>query len=279
VANVDALARTASDGLPCAVIATCSDNLGDDIQTLAAVHFLKKKGLRPSFAMDRERLSQYTGPACKLVMNGWFMHEPAIFPPPAHVTPVFVSFHCANEALIAANVAYFKAHEPFGCRDVHTQGLFEKYGIAAWFSGCLTLGLDPVAAPRRGRYTVDVNTCPYIPRVAVDLSGYRDHVVIHHDIHDASLKGSMGRRMAVAQALLDKYRSAELVITSRLHVALPCRAFETPCIFLHSGLQDDPRFSGLESVLNGSATLEQAASTVPKGTLDGILAGFEAVEL
>lgn len=49
--------------------------------------------------------------------------------------------------------------------------------------------------------------------------------------------------------------------------------------FLHSGLQDDPRFSGLESVLNGSATLEQAASTVPNGALDGILAGFEAVVL
>jgi hypothetical protein len=44
-------------------------------------------------------------------------------------------------------------------------------------------------------------------------------------------------------------------------------------------LQDDPRFSGLESVLNGSATLEQAASTVPNGALDGILAGFEAVVL
>lgn len=63
------------------------------------------------------------------------------------------------------------------------------------------------------------------------------------------------------------------------NVALPCRAFGTPCIFLHSGLQDDPRFSGLESVLNGSATLEQAASTVPNGALDGILAGFEAVVL
>ncbi len=63
------------------------------------------------------------------------------------------------------------------------------------------------------------------------------------------------------------------------NVALPCRAFVAPCIFLHSGLQDDPRFSGLESVLNGSATLEQAASTVPNGALDGILAGFEAVVL
>jgi hypothetical protein len=195
------------------------------------------------------------------------------------VTPVFVSFHCADEALIAANVPYFKAHEPIGCRDLHTQALFEKYGIAAWFNGCLTLGFDPVVAPRQGRYTVDINTCPYIPPVAVDLSGFGDHVIIHHDIHDASLKRSMVRRMAVAQALLDKYRTAELVITSRLHVALPCRAFGTPCIFLHSRLQEDPRFSGLESVLSGSATLEQAARTVPPGTLVGILAGFDAVVL
>ena len=44
--------------------------------------------------------------------------------------------------------------------------------------------------------------------------------------------------------------------------------------FLHSGLQDDPRFSGLESVLNGSATLEQAANTVPNGALEASWRGL-----
>lgn len=271
--------KPAREGLPWAVGATCSENLGDDIQTLAAMHFLKKKGVQPSFVMDRERLSTYAGPPCKLVMNGWFMHAPEYFPPPRQVTPLFISFHCANEAVIARHVVYFKAHQPIGCRDLHTQALFEKHGIAAFFTGCLTLYLDPHTSHRSGKYTVDVNHCPYIPAVDVDLSGFQDHMVIHHDIDDDTLKTHVRRRMAAAQVLLHKYQQAELVITSRLHVALPCRAFRTPCIFLHARLQDDPRFSGLHSILRGSATLDQAVSMIPDDALAGIVAGFDAVRL
>lgn len=267
----------AQERLPYAVIATCSDNLGDDIQTLAAMHFLRKKGIRPAFVMDRERLSAYAGPACKVVMNGWFMHDLAFFPPPPHVTPVFVSFHCANEELIARHVPYFQAHQPIGCRDLHTKALFDKYGVEAYFTGCLTLTFDPGPSERTGRYTVDVNTCPYIPAVDVDLSSLGGHVLVHHDIHDLSVKHSMRRRLAAAQALLDKYERAELVVTSRLHVALPCRAFRTPCIFLHAGLREDPRFTGLESILSGSAMLEQAVSTIADDALTGVLRGFDAV--
>jgi hypothetical protein len=37
MADVDALASASLDGLPYAVIATCSDNLGDDVQTLDGI--------------------------------------------------------------------------------------------------------------------------------------------------------------------------------------------------------------------------------------------------
>ena len=47
-----------------------------------------------------------------------------------------------------------------------------------------------------------------------------------------------------AQKLLDIYAQATLVITSRLHCALPCLAFGTPVIFLHRTLADQ-RFRGL----------------------------------
>jgi hypothetical protein len=264
--------------LPYAVIATCSDNLGDDIQTLAAMHFLQKKGIQPAFVIDRERLSSYSGPACKLVMNGWFMHDLAFFPPPPQVTPIFISFHCANEVLIASHVAYFQAHQPIGCRDLHTQTLFEKHGVQAYFTGCLTLTFDPGPVERVGRYTVDVNTCPYIPTVAVDLSVLGEHVLIRHDVEDAALKTNMSQRLTVARALLAKYQQAELVVTSRLHVALPCRAFRTPCIFLHSDLKDT-RFSDLEPILSGSDTLENALSRIPDELLVDVQRRFDAVTL
>lgn len=43
-----------------------------------------------------------------------------------------------------------------------------------------------------------------------------------------------------------------MVITTILHCALPCRAFNTPVIFVHSDYQKDPRFTGLHKEINGS---------------------------
>jgi len=53
----------------------------------------------------------------------------------------------------------------------------------------------------------------------------------------------------LAQKRLDEYAQAKLVITSRIHCALPCLAFGTPVIFIHQNLAD-PRFSGLLEYLH-----------------------------
>lgn len=52
-----------------------------------------------------------------------------------------------------------------------------------------------------------------------------------------------------AQNYLDKYAQAELVITNRLHVTLPCIAFDTPVILVHDN-PNDPRFGGLKQYIN-----------------------------
>ncbi|MHB9292886.1 hypothetical protein Holit_01999 [Hollandina sp. SP2] len=43
--------------------------------------------------------------------------------------------------LSPAGIKYLKKHEPIGCRDYGTVKLLGKYGINAYFSGCLTLTL------------------------------------------------------------------------------------------------------------------------------------------
>lgn len=55
-----------------------------------------------------------------------------------------------------------------------------------------------------------------------------------------------------AQRLLDIYRQAALVITSRMHCTLPCRAMGTPVIFVHEKYKRGRRFRGLHQELNGS---------------------------
>ena len=58
-------------------------------------------------------------------------------------------------------------------------------------------------------------------------------------------------RLIMAENLLNKYRTAKQVITTRLHCILPCRAFNADSIFIHKNYEYDPRFQGLKDIING----------------------------
>src|SRR5205085_10361521 len=55
---------------------------------------------------------------------------------------------------------------------------------------------------------------------------------------------------SVAEDFLKKYATAKLVVTSRLHCALPCLAFGTPVIFIHFGFKNEYDSCRLEGVTN-----------------------------
>ena len=56
-------------------------------------------------------------------------------------------------------------------------------------------------------------------------------------------------RFQLAKKYLDKYARAKLVISTRVHGALPCLAFNTPVIFVNK-IYDYKRFPGLYELLN-----------------------------
>jgi hypothetical protein len=56
-------------------------------------------------------------------------------------------------------------------------------------------------------------------------------------------------RTSKARELLRRYSAAKLVITSRLHCALPCLALGTPVVLLRRGVESDPRFDGLRELV------------------------------
>ena len=56
------------------------------------------------------------------------------------------------------------------------------------------------------------------------------------------------QRFIQARGLLETYANAGLVITSRLHCALPCIAMGTPVVFV--GAYDNSRFQGLGNLVN-----------------------------
>jgi hypothetical protein len=63
----------------------------------------------------------------------------------------------------------------------------------------------------------------------------------------------------LANTLLDVYARAKLVITTRLHCALPCLALGTPVVFLHERYAEDRRFDGLREYLRGYGPDAQSA--------------------
>lgn len=117
-------------------------NIGDYIQALASSQYYPKiDGF-----LDRDKdLNTYMGEKAKIIMNGWYMHNPQNWPPSSDIIPLFVAFHIntsvQKELTSSQSIKYLKAYEPIGCRDMNTMKILKKCGVDAYFSGCMTLTL------------------------------------------------------------------------------------------------------------------------------------------
>ena len=257
-------------------------NLGDNIQSLAARQFLKK----PIF-INRERLYHYKGDEVKLIMNGWFTHNLVNWVPSKAIYPLFVSFHVNSSAapflLNDESVAYLKKHEPIGCRDKFTVTLLKEKGVEAYFSGCLTLTLDnyKLDDSLRGEAIFIVDpfyNYPTFSSVTSDLRQFTRSLfngdvfkifrknrdlkkIIHPDLLKKAEyktqvlpKGILSddEKFKLAEDYLKDYAKAKLVITSRIHCALPCLAMGIPVIFINgfNSELDTCRFDGIINLFN-----------------------------
>lgn len=230
-------------------------NLGDTVQTLAQIELFKKLGITDYILVDRENLSRYSGQHVNLLMGAWYMHKHHRFPPSKKINPICMSIHLQGSRLLQKDCKYFLKYQPIGCRDEATVQLFKDFQVEAYLTKCISLAFDKYDGPRKGVYFVDMrNEISYIPTIGQD---FLDSLPIptKHLTHDSGefIKASNVRRMLNhTEGLLKLYREAELVVTPRLHCALPCRAFGTPTIFVHPNYRSDKRFTGLYKELQGS---------------------------
>ena len=245
------------------------NNIGDEIQSTAALAFLPTVDhLIPVHTLTSSTPRNSVSGRVKVIMNGYFTCYPDAWPPPDWIDPLFVSFHLsaityppltpssvgrrksAAEILLSGrNLDYFKRYEPIGCRDRVTVDRFTSAGVQAYFSGCLTLTLRQAWHRSRDKiYIVDVN-CDLSEVIESLPRHLRERVVaVTHDL-PAPARMSQIERFASARELLMMYSAARLVVTSRLHCALPCLALGTNVVFLEpSG--DFDRLDGLRELLN-----------------------------
>lgn len=203
------------------MVCASSRNIGDDIQSIAAAAALPRVDLHA----DREQLGALHGPdpIC-LVMNAFFMHG-SCWPPSDVLRPVFVGFHVAphSRSTIARHAEYLKRHEPIGTRDVGTAAFLGTLGVKTDVTYCMSLTFPRrLKAPARGKViTVDAD------RIEVPAALRRGAIRVTHRV--AGIRDTT--RLQCARDLVEFYRdNARLIITTRLHCALPCLAMGIPVV-------------------------------------------------
>lgn len=234
------------------VLKYSSQNIGDEIQSVAAMRFLPKI----DYYCHRERLDQFhlpeeqAGQKLKLIMNAWWMWQPKHFPPSEDIDPLLVSMHLrrdlAEDFKRPEILEYLRKHGPVGCRDMHTKRYLDELEVPAYFSGCLTMTLqgNPEYRKKKGN---DYVLCVDLPKHIEDEIRTRTDRPVFNVSRMLSVAFTAKNRLELAKIMLALYHNAHCIVTSRLHVALPSTAFGTPvCLVMLNKEDRRGRFEGME---------------------------------
>jgi hypothetical protein len=236
------------------VEATKRNNLGDIIQGLAAKQFLPEN----AEAANREDLASLENEDGFLLANGWYQHYFDKFPAPEKIVPFYISVHIAarTEFLKIKHIReHFKANAPIGCRDIQTVWLLRGYGIPAYISGCLTLTFrnENIGLTSHNEVIwVDNVNHPIPINVELKLKELLPNgfVKISHDPVSRNLDFNtyLKDNTENVKHFFEMYKSAKLVLTTKIHCALPCIAFGIPVLLIHPRL-NDPRLGALNKLI------------------------------
>ena len=219
-----------------------TNNWGDDILSYASGRFLP----RIDYIIDREALDTFM-PAekekcvVKAIANGWYMYNRSNWPPSPYIKPLFIGIHFVDykveqgilgKYLDGLGREYLLEHAPIGCRDMCTLEALQKRDVPAYFSGCLTLALPPFEGVEPSHKVVCVDVNETVVNRARELFGADNVEVVTHTVSNDERGQEWQIREQYVETLLKKYQAAKLVITTRLHCALPCLALGTNVVML-----------------------------------------------
>ena len=211
--------------------------VGDDVQILAIENLYRHMGI-PYDEVVRiplSSLADYDGPYAILPISfplyGFYGKRddtPCITCFSKRIIPVFLGVSTLTNCYNEYDVEYFKRFEPIGCRDQWTLDAMRAHGIKAYLNGCMTVTLPRVRNGSDNRHKVfciDVpdSFIPYIPENILKDCEFVNHVFMTSEFEGASEE--QARR--VYQRYIDE---ARLIITTRMHGALPCLASGIPVI-------------------------------------------------
>jgi len=158
-----------------------------------------------------------------------------------------------GKSLIDPNRFHLLNEQFVGCRDPHTVRMFHKQGYTrAYLSRCLTMTLGTVyplvpydlpPEERQKVYLVDVDADSPVLHHSGMPAHLRAQIVPVSHVWEGDPNDIHGKNHRALE-LLQMYARAKLVITSRLHCALPSLSYGTPVLSLYHDM-NDVRFEGL----------------------------------
>lgn len=207
-------------------------NIGSNLQIMAIDYLYKYMGINRAeiIRIEYSKLHEYDGETCILPVNYYIQSffkygEENMFSP--SIIPVFIGVSFFQDVFSSKEIQFLKNCEPIGCRDEYTYQNLKRYGVDCYLAGCITATL-----PRRrqeGKYDkifcVDMKL-PIVGFVKENCGGEIERCTHYYEKEDGNLQ-------RFAEGIYQKYiEEARLVITSRLHCAVPCAAAGIPVIMI-----------------------------------------------
>ncbi|MCI9365043.1 MAG: polysaccharide pyruvyl transferase family protein [Oscillospiraceae bacterium] len=238
----------------------CSVNIGDYLQFMAADYLLYLMNVPKSdiVYLGFQEVIEYKGedvifPFCysiiDFVRDGKISISSKIKPYFFAVTLSTVDKFMDLDQFLSDefNYNYLSAHAPIGCRDEITYQLLSEHYIPAYINGCMT-AIFPHYIGRPGEKTLFVDApkalLQYIPDLLLKECEFSTQQYYFQ-------QSDIDNYKKMFDFVAEKYRkysqAAKLVITSRLHVALPLTALGIPVILAKDRV--DGRFSFIESYI------------------------------
>lgn len=157
-----------------------------------------------------------------------------------------------------AFISSMKKYEPIGCRDVATRDYLRTLGVKAFYSKCVSLGFGyrNTDIKREKIFIVDIPEevddvlKEIMPQTLMKETEYlsQEFILPRNDRRGHMTDAEAMNVYQLAKERLELYkREAKLVITKRIHVAMPCAAMGIPVIFFND--ENDSRRSVASSVL------------------------------
>ncbi len=243
-------------------------NIGDDLQSIASMHFLPTVDYFP-FKEQLNTFKTENGDKAKTILNSWYMWKFKNFPPSEDIDPLCISMHfaecCRKKILTKKTKEWFKEHGPVGCRDMDTRDWLLSNGVDAYFSGCLTLTLNENPKLRENSIWGGYILCVDVSNEVVETVKKRTNrpvYVIGKNIFSSFYAKD---RLEISKMYLYLYHQAAAVVTGNMHASMPSLAVNTPVCLLtaeNKGPDVQKRFSGLIDFLNHYTTEEFLANDI-----------------